>query len=261
MIEIIHGDCIEEIPKLGKKFAFGFADPPFNIDHGYNGFKDRFEDYEGWTRQWMQVMKNAVSGVLCLHGPDHVADIYLQVAREQGWNRIAWINWHYRFGQCGRGNWIDARCHCLVYSTVKNHTWNPEGVLVESDRVKYGDKRIHETERGGKRLPGTVWGIPSDGQFWGRVTGTSAERWKNHPNQLPEVYIERLMRAYTNHGDNILILFSGSGTESVVADALGRNCTAFDVSEFNVESARERVKRGVVRVKSLLPLGRDGEGK
>lgn len=250
MIEIIHGDCIEGIPKMGKTFDFAFADPPFNIGHGYKGFTDKFKDYEGWTRTWMQVVKNATRGVICFHGPDHVADIYLAVAREQGWKRIAWVNWHYRFGQCGRGNWIDTRCHCLIYSTVEKHTWNPEEVLVESDRAsKYRDKRIHDTERGGKRLPGTVWGVPSDGEFWGRVQGNSNERWKEHPNQLPEVYIERLMRAYTNIGDNILIPFSGSGTESTVADALGRNCTAFDVSEFNVISARERVQRGAVRVK------------
>jgi DNA modification methylase len=142
---------------------------------------------------------------MCLHGPDSLAELYLEAARKFKMNRIAWVNWHYRFGVCQRSNWIDTRCHCLIFAKNKKiHTWNPDEVLVDSDRAtKYNDKRIDDHENGGKRLPGTVWGVPSDGPYWGRVQGNSKERRPNHPNQLPEVYIERLIRAYTNPGDHI----------------------------------------------------------
>jgi len=186
---------------------------------------------------------------MALHGPDDLAEAYVVAQRRLNMRRIAWINWHYRFGQCGRSNWLDARCHCLIFAKHDEWTWNPDDVLVDSDRkTQYADKRIHETANGGQRLPGTVWGIPSDGQYWGRIQGNNKERRHGHPNQLPEVYLERLILAYTNPGDHILDPFAGSGTTSVVADALARECVTIDVSEPNVNSVRERLAIGAVRV-------------
>jgi site-specific DNA-methyltransferase (adenine-specific) len=93
-----------------------------------------------------------------------------------------------------------------------------------------------------------VWGVPSDGPYWGRVQGNSTERVKNSPNQLPEVYLERLVRAYTNEGDRILDSFMGSGTLPTVASALGRNCDAVEMSENTCRVSIERIKRGAVRI-------------
>lgn len=257
-IKAIVGDCREVIPTLGRKFDFVFADPPFNIGQRYQDFVDRKSADEHWKfmEAWVNACWDACNGVMALHGPDDLAEDYITIAIQGGFWRLrkAWINWHYRFGKCGRSNWIDARCHCLIYAKTPQHTWNPETVLVESDRVKYGDKRIHETDNGGKRLPGTVWGVPSDGPYWGRVQGNSAERRKGHPNQLPEVYLERLIRAYTNPGDWILDPFCGSGTTAVVAQALDRNCVTIDISAESIASTRERLKKGAVRVKQETVL-------
>lgn len=242
------GDCREIVPTLGK-FDFVFADPPFNIGHGYNGYDDNRDDFDEFTMEWISVCWDACGGVMALHGPDDVADLYLIAARKLGMRRIAWVNWHYRFGQCGRSNWIDARCHCLIFAKHDEYTWNPESVLVDSDRAsKYGDKRIHETERGGQRLPGSVWGVPSDGPYWGRVQGNSKERRKGHPNQLPEVYLERLLKAYTIEGDRVLDPFAGSGTTATVAKALRRSCVTIDVSAPNAESVKQRIESGAIRI-------------
>lgn len=250
---VIVGKCQEVVPTIPFKFHLVFADPPFNIGHPYRGYDDKIpdKDYQDFTYEWIAACWEACDGVICLHGPDDLAELYLRYAELQGFadSRIAWLNWHYRFGQCHRANWIDARCHCLVFSKNDKHTWNPEAVLVDSDRVAYGDKRVNDTENGGKRLPGTIWGIPSDGQFWGRVVGNSAERRPHHPNQLPEVYLERLIRAYTNPGDRVLDPFCGSGTTATVAVALGRHCVTIDVSESNAASARERIAAGAKRIK------------
>lgn len=247
--DVVCGDCRVEIPKLGRNFDFVFADPPFNIGQQYDGYNDSRTDYKEFTDQWIDACWDACGGVLAIHGPDDLVELYLAVARRRLMKRIAWVNWHYRFGQCSRSNWIDARCHCLIFAKHDDWTWNPESVLVESDRVQYGDKRVNETENGGKRLPGTVWGIPSDGPYWGRVQGNNTERRRGHPNQLPEVYLERLIRAYTNPGDWVLDPFAGSGTTAVVASALGRNCVTIDVSKVNCDSVVRRVAFGSVRVK------------
>jgi site-specific DNA-methyltransferase (adenine-specific) len=256
-VRVYRGNCIDILPKLGMKFDFIFADPPFNIGQDYAGYDDNMEEtaYGNFMATWMIYCRDTLksNGVMALHGPDDLALKYgwvMEYANRSQFKRIAWVNWHYRFGQCGRGNWIDARCHCLIYAKSPfNYTWNPDDVLVDSDRkTTYKDRRIHDTERGGQRLPGTVWGIPSDGPYWGRVQGNNDERRGNHPNQLPEVYLERLIRAYTNPGDTILDPFGGSGTTAVVAAALGRKCITIELSEQSCQSLVERLKKGSVRI-------------
>lgn len=224
------------------------------MNQKYEDYKDNLKQHEQekFTAEWMQNAWDLLSanGILALHGPDDLAELYLRFGSRLGGFRTSWVSWHYRFGQCGRGNWIDARCHCLIYAKGKDFIWNPEAVLVESDRSStYGDKRIHETENGGKRLPGTIWGVPSDGPFWGRVQGNNAERWCkktgapiDHPNQLPIVYIARLLKAYTNPGSRVCDLFCGSGTVPLTCQALDRNCLSVDIGKNTVESARQRLK-------------------
>lgn len=255
LVKVYHGNCIDILPKLDRKFDFIFADPPFNIGQEYAGYYDDIPEskYEMFIRDWIRECYYCLNdnGVMCLHGPDEVCELYLRAMTNDQFHRIAWINWHYRFGQCNRGNWIDARCHCLVYAKLPSqYTWNPDAVLVDSDRkTKYKDPRIHDSERGGSRLPGTVWGIPSDGPYWGRVQGNNEERRGNHPNQLPEVYLERLIKAYTNPGDSILDPFGGSGTTAVVAAALGRKCVTIEISEQSCQSLVSRLNKGSVRVR------------
>lgn len=241
--EIIYADCVNYMQSYtGQKPTAIFCDPPFNIKQQYLGYFDKLSDteYELWCHTWIKHAADMTSGVLMLHGPDKLVDIYVSAAKDLGLRRIAWINWHYNFGQCSRRNWIDARCHCLIYAKDA-YVWNPEAVLVDSERKRIGDKRIHHYKNGGQRVPGTVWGIKSDGPFWGRVQGTNKERWRQHPNQLPIVYIGRLVKAYTNHGDLVFDPFCGSGTVPLVCKALGRQCIAVDISIENVASASARL--------------------
>lgn len=347
--KFITGNCINVMPELGL-FDFIFCDPPFNIGQEYAGYKDNKADVDyceftvAWLSRCCEVLRPG--GVLALHGPDDLVFLYHDVMKSlsyEGWQRIAWVNWHYRFGQCNRHNWIDSRCHCLVY--VKNridgdqtlYTWNPEAVLVDSDRVAYGDKRVRKatvvnkdkagTEYdvyigrgtpwgnpfrigvdgdrtaviekfrewfpqqpqfsqidelrgkvlgchckpmachgdllaewanagvGGQRVPGTVWGVPSDGPMWGRVQGNNAERRPGHPNQLPIAYIARLLRAYTNEGDRVCDPFAGSGTTAAVCQELKRHCITIDVSEESIASARERCTLETCRAVTRERLG------
>jgi site-specific DNA-methyltransferase (adenine-specific) len=93
----------------------------------------------------------------------------------------------------------------------------------------------------------TVWGVPSDGPNWGRITGNNDERRHLHKNQLPEVYLERLILAYTDPMDSILDPFGGSGTTATVGTALNRACTTIELSENYCKSIETRIKKGVAR--------------
>jgi len=249
--KVFNIDCLSYPRKQSRKsYHLAFADPPFNIGRGYDTHNDRMDEDEFrlWLTQRIDstTKKLLPSGTLCLHGPDKLAMIYLDwFSTRSVWEMRAWVNLYYGFGQCRRSNWVDARTHLMVFSRKGcNPIWNSDDVLVPSLRAtKYGDKRIHETERGGMRLPGTVWGIPEiDGTGWGRVQGNNKERRKLHDNQLPEKYLERIIRAYSNVGDTVYDPFGGSGTTSAVAKKLGRNSITCDVSDQYCESIKQRLE-------------------
>jgi site-specific DNA-methyltransferase (adenine-specific) len=127
-------------------------------------------------------------------------------------------------------------------------TWNPSEILELSDRRSiYFDPRTESKKDGmpaGMRVPMDVW----YGQYWGRVQGNNTERRGYHDNQLPEVYLERVIRATSNEGDLVIDPFLGSGTTGVIAHALKRRFIGTEFSEDNAKSAFERMKAGPVRL-------------
>ena len=250
--KVVCGDHLQLLTSLKGRFQFAFADPHFNIDHPYVGFVDKVGSnfYRSQITHLMYQLWESLDskGVMAMHGNDYLCELYLRIAYERQMHRIAWVYWTYKFGQHKDTNWIDGRCHCLIFARdPQNWTWNPDAVLVDSVRLKGGDKRVESSPRKGKRVPSTVWGTEEDGPYWGRVQGNNEERRQAHPNQLPEVYLKRLILAYTNPGDKIIDPCGGSGTTAVQAMALGRDCYTIDISPDNCESILDRIKKGAVR--------------
>ncbi len=96
----------------------------------------------------------------------------------------------------------------------------------------------------GMRVPMDVW----YGPYLGRVQGNNKERRHGHHNQIPEAYLERVIRACSNEGDLVLDPFLGSGTTVTVARALGRRSIGFEYAEATAASAWERITDiGMVR--------------
>ncbi len=238
-----------------EKYELVFGDPPFNIGHAYDGFDDKFteEEYEEFTLRWIMSGWSMVKegGVLACHGDPKLMRFYWKAAIALGIDHLmeTELVWHYRFGQCGRSNFIGGHCNCLVFRKPgEPRIFNADSVLVDSDRAtKYNDKRVSDHENGGRRLPCTVWGIPSDGKYWGRVTGNSNERIASAPNQLPLRYMQRLCLAYSNEGGHVCDLFAGTGTLGLVCKKEGREFTGFDINEKTVKVANDRVENGFYR--------------
>ena len=131
---------------------------------------------------------------------------------------INWCIWHFRFGQHRTGNFIVSKVHALYFAKDRdNRVWHPETVCKPSDRAAiYDDPRTRGTKQPGLRSSSDVW----YGPLWGRIQGNNKERRKNHQNQIPEVYLERVIRACSDEGHLVLDPFLGSGTTCTVARAL-----------------------------------------
>ena len=247
------GDCRDIMPSLPDHGTIDliFADPPFNWDVPYDGWEDNMprKKYELFTFEWLDACIEALSptGTLWVNTPDDsAAEIVLHLKR-RGMTMMNWCVWHFRFGQHRDGAFIASKVHALYFvKDRENRVWNADAILEQSDRASvYNDKRTQAKERNkGMRVPMDVW----YGKYWGRIQGNNQERRSGHQNQIPEVYLERVILACSNKGDLVLDPFVGSGTTNTVARAHGRRSIGIEYSQATAKSAWERITEiGMIR--------------
>ncbi|MEO0512933.1 MAG: site-specific DNA-methyltransferase [Planctomycetota bacterium] len=269
---VLVGDCRQQLPFLPEVKARGvdlvFADPPFNWKRDYDrdqsgeAWDDAAmsrEEYLGFTFDWIDLCASALAphGAMWINIPDDWAAqivCYLQGDLKRApatpLTMTNWCVWHYRFGQNTTKRFINSKVHALYFCKDPAHPdrrWNPGEIAELSDRrAVYGDPRTERKRDGfepGHRVPMDVW----YGKHWGRVQGNNKERRHKHDNQLPEVYLGRVILACSNKGDTVLDPFTGSGTTGVMATHFGRTFIGTEYSRLNAERAIERVKAGPVR--------------
>jgi site-specific DNA-methyltransferase (adenine-specific) len=251
--EIHVGDCRQALERLHESSVdLIFADPPFNWDVQYGDWDDSKprEEYLKFTHDWLDACIRVLAdrGSFWVNIPDDTAAEIVVHLKRRGLIMLNWCIWHFRFGQHRTGNFIVSKVHALYFARHHDaRVWNLEAVLEPSDRAAvYDDPRTRGTRQPGLRVPLDVW----YGPHWGRVQGNNRERRRNHQNQIPEVYLERVIRACSNEGQLVLDPFLGSGTTCTVARALNRRSIGIEYSSKNAASAFERIQAGPVRLNS-----------
>jgi len=255
------GDCRDLLPKVVEPGSVDliFADPPFNWSRAYDEWHDSMPEaeYLRFTYDWLDLCIETLSdtGSFWINIPDDWAAEIVVHLKGRGLTMINWCVWHYRFGQNTQSRFINSKVHALYFARDREQrTWNPGDVLEYSDRRSiYADPRTESKKDGtpaGLRVPMDVW----YGLYWGRIQGNNKERRHGHDNQLPEVYLERVVRACSNPGDLVLDPFLGSGTTGVVAHALGRRFVGTEYSKANATRAFERIEAGPVRINAREPI-------
>jgi site-specific DNA-methyltransferase (adenine-specific) len=240
------GDCRDVLANLPDRGEVDlvFADPPFNWDVPYDEWNDGMPrtDYERFTFDWLDGCIDTLSdsGSIWVNiGDDTIAEVVMHLKR-RGLTMINWCVWHFRFGQNRQSSFIMSKVHAVYFAKdPDNRIWNPDAVLEQSDRASiYFDPRTMSKDRNkGMRVPMDVW----YGRYWGRVQGNNKERRPRHHNQIPEVYLERIIRACSNEDSLVLDPFLGSGTTSTVARAYGRRSIGIEYSAENAGSAWDRI--------------------
>lgn len=240
------GDCRDVLARMPEKGSVDliFADPPFNWDVPYDEWRDGMSraEYERFTFDWLDGCIDALAphGSLWVNIPDDTAAEIVVHLKRRGLVMINWCVWHFRFGQNRNSSFIMSKVHALYFAKDADaRTWNPDAVLEQSDRAAiYGDARTLAKDRNkGMRVPMDVW----YGPYWGRIQGNNKERRHRHHNQIPEVYLERVILACSNEGDLVLDPFLGSGTTATVARAWNRRAIGIEFSKDNAASAWQRI--------------------
>jgi len=250
------GDCREVMPRIAEVKTGAvdliFADPPFNWDRAYDKWRDNMPEkkYLEFTYEWLDMCIGALrpTGSMWVNIPDDWAAEIVVHLKGRGLTMVNWCVWHYRFGQNTNNRFINSKVHALYFAKdAKARIWNAEPIMEPSDRATiYSDPRTHAKKEGvqGMRVPMDVW----YGKYFGRIQGNNKERRASHDNQLPEVYLERVIRACSNEGDLVLDPFLGSGTTCLIARELKRRSIGIEYSRANAESAFARIAQGPLRV-------------
>ncbi|MBX3373145.1 MAG: site-specific DNA-methyltransferase [Phycisphaeraceae bacterium] len=240
------GDCRDVLASLPDRGSVDliFADPPFNWDVPYENWNDGMprDVFEKFTFEWLDGCIEALAphGSLWVNIPDDTAAEIVVHLKRRGLTMINWCVWHFRFGQNRSSSFIMSKVHALYFAKDPDaRRWNPDAILEQSDRAAiYGDARTMAKESNkGMRVPMDVW----YGPYWGRIQGNNLERRHQHHNQIPEVYLERVILACSNEGDLVLDPFLGSGTTCTVARAWNRRSIGIEYSAVNARSAWSRI--------------------
>jgi len=211
-------------------------------------------EFERFTYDWLDACVDCLAphGAIWVNIPDDTAAEIVMHLKRRGLSMINWCVWHFRFGQHRESSFIMSKVHALYFAkNPEQRTWNPDAVLEQSDRAAiYNDPRTQaKSSHAGMRVPMDVW----YGRYWGRVQGNNKERRHRHHNQIPEVYLERVIRSCSNEGDLVLDPFCGSGTTSTVARAWDRRSITTEYGEGNAASAWERINEiGMIRKGSSI---------
>jgi len=237
MDRVYLGDCIEVMKQMPDGIVdLIFADPPFNIGIKYDSYSDNrsYEEYYNWSKEWItqayRLLKPNGSIYIAI-GDEFAAEINL-ILKRQGLYFRNWIIWYYTFGQNQKRKFNRAHTHILYYTKHKsNFIFNDHEIRIPSARqLIYNDRRANPKGK----IPDDVWEFP-------RVCGTFKERIGNHPCQMPERLLERIIKTSSNEGDLVLDPFGGTGTTAFVAKQLKRHYITIEISETYFKAINDRL--------------------
>ncbi|UCC31010.1 MAG: site-specific DNA-methyltransferase [Phycisphaerales bacterium] len=237
---LVHGDCLDELPKLKERPRLIFADPPYNIgvDYGPGKKADKRDpdDYLAWCESWMQACVDVLAddGSLWVMICDEWAAHFGIILQRLGLHRRAWIKWYETFGvNCTRNFNRTSRHIFYCVKDPERFVFNRDAVIRPSDRqTKYNDKRA---DPAGKILD-DVWQVP-------RLVGNARERVAGVPTQLPLAILRRIVGCASNVGDLLADPFCGSGTTAVAACELERHWWTCDVNKSYLSITHRRVQK------------------
>lgn len=248
--KIYLGDCAEIMNNLKEESVdLIFADPPFNIGIEYDIYEDKksYNEYFNWSEKWIKachrILKNTGSIYIAI-GDEFAAEINI-ILKKLGFNFRNWIIWYYTFGQNQRKKFNRSHTHILYFTKSKNQFYfDDEHIRIPSARqLIYNDKRANPKGK----IPDDVW-------EFSRVCGTFKERIGDHPCQMPENLLERIIKASSKENDIVLDPFGGTGTTAAVAKKLKRFYITMDISEkyFNVIYERLNLEINKTEEKSKI---------
>ena len=240
MMNLIHGDCLEEVKNIPDgSIDMVLTDPPY----GTTACKwDTVIPLEPMWEQLKRVIKPNGAIVMTASQPFTTT----LIASNMKMFKYCWY-WNKNstgFLNAKKMPMKSVEDICVFYRKLP--TYNPQG-LVKVNRPKTNHKSKARREKTGKGL---------STHNGGRLTKDYIQEYSNypkqnlafpndkgiHPTQKPVALMEYLIKTYTNENETVLDFTMGSGTTGVACKNLNRSFIGIELDKEYFDIATKRIK-------------------
>jgi len=191
------------------------TDPPYNQGYAYNQYKDRLSE-----KDYIELLSRIQPPCVIIHYPEETINLLPKAIKANCEQVVCWVYNSNTGKQSRLISWWGCKPDFRkVLQPYKNPT---------DKRIK---KRIEEGKEGAKLYD--WWEV-------NQVKNVSKEKTE-HPCQIPEEIIRRIILTTAKENDLIIDIFGGSGTTAKVATDLGFDSLTFETDEKYFEIIKERL--------------------
>lgn len=211
-VKIINEDfrkCI--IPK-----GLTITDPPYNQGYSYNEYRDRMSEDD-----YIDLLSHIPTPCVIIHYPEETINLLPRALKVKCEQVVCWVYNSNTGKQSRLISWWGCK---------------PDFRKVRQEYKNLKDKRIQQRIAEGKTGAKLYdwWEI-------NQVKNVSKEKTE-HPCQIPEELIRRIILTTAQEGQTIIDVFGGSGTTSKVANDLGFDTISYEIDQKYCEIMNNRIK-------------------
>lgn len=192
------------------------TDPPYNQNYKYKNYKDRLKENE-----YIELLNKIKPPCVIIHYPEETINILPKCFDVKCEQVVSWVY-----------NSNTGKQHRLISWWGCKPDFNKIRQPYKNLKDKRIQKRISEGKTGAKLYD--WWEI-------NQVKNVSKEKY-NHPCQIPEEIIRRIIILTAKPNDTIIDVFAGSGTTLKVAHELGYDTIGYEVDNEYCNEIQKRIK-------------------
>jgi site-specific DNA-methyltransferase (adenine-specific) len=227
-----------------------YGDPDYNVGINYAGknYTTKWNDYINWyielTKECMRVLK-PTGNLFMLNYPKQNAYLRVKYLDEAAYDVYDYV-WVYNTNVGHSPKRLTTAHRSILHATKsKNNHFYKDNIA--APYLNPADKRIKE-----RIAAGNLGRMPYSWLYYNLVKNVSKDK-TFHSCQIPLPLVEMLIKSCTQIGDDVFILFGGSGSELVLCKNLERNFISCELHQEYYEMILDRLNNnGKIRTEHRL---------
>ena len=245
-------DCLEGMKLLPDNYVgLTVTSPPYDDLRKYNGYSF---DFENIAKELYRVTKDGgvvvwVVGDKTKNGSETGTSFKQALYfKEIGFNLHDTMIYSSDKPPLSHNRYEQKFEYMFIFSKGKPKTWNPimeeckyAGSSKKARTFRHTGEELEETHNKGEvkshKIKGNIWFYPT-----GYQKSSKDKIAFKHPAIFPEQLAHDHITSWSNEGDIVMDIFSGSGTTHKMASLNNRNFIGFEISQEYIDIEEERIK-------------------